>query len=77
MCNAGIRNLIRDNKLFQIPSLMQAGRAEGQQLMETAAKELALKRKITRDDAIRITDNPRLFDDVSQAGTKPTASAAR
>jgi twitching motility protein PilT len=68
LCNAAIRNLIRENKLFQIPSMMQAGRAEGQQLMEVAAKELALKKKITRDEAIRVSNNPKLFDDVARPG---------
>lgn len=64
LCNSAIRNLIRENKLFQIPSMMQAGRAEGQQLMEVHAKDLALKKVIARDVAIQITNNPKLFDDV-------------
>jgi len=64
ICNAAIRNLIRENKLFQIPSMMQAGKSEGQQLMEVSAKELALARKINREEAIRIANNPKLFDDV-------------
>jgi twitching motility protein PilT len=73
LCNAAIRNLIRENKLFQIPSMMQAGKAEGQQLMEVHAKELALMKKITRDDAVRLTNNPKLFDDVV-AGSRPMPS---
>lgn len=64
LCNAAIRNLVRENKLFQIPSMMQAGRAEGQQLMEVHAKDLALKKVIARDVAMQITNNPKLFDDV-------------
>jgi twitching motility protein PilT len=66
LVNAAIRNLIRENKLFQIPSMMQAGKAEGQQLMANAAKELALRRKISREDAMRIANDPKLFDDVPQ-----------
>jgi twitching motility protein PilT len=71
ICNPAIRNLIRDNKLYQIPSMMQSGRAEGQVLMESSAKDLALKRKITRDEAMRIANNPKLFDDVPRAGAPP------
>ena len=71
LVNPAIRNLIRENKLFQIPSLMQAGRSEGQQLMEVGAKDLALKKKITREEAIRITNNPKLFDDVPRPGMPP------
>ncbi len=68
LVNPAIRNLVRDNKLYQIPSIMQTGRAEGQQLMESAAKELAIKKKISRDEAIRISNNPKMFDDVPRPG---------
>ncbi len=72
LCNSAIRNLIRESKLYQIPSMMQAGKGEGQQLMEMAAKELALKRKISREQAINLTNNPKLFDDVPGGGPRPT-----
>ena len=68
LCNPAIRNLIRENKLFQIPSMMQSGKGEGQQLMGVHAKDLALKRKITREEAIRIANDPKLFDDVPDRG---------
>ncbi|MES2644062.1 MAG: type IV pilus twitching motility protein PilT [Myxococcota bacterium] len=68
LCNPAIRNLIRDNKLYQIPSIMQAGRADGQVLMESSLKDLAIRRKISREEAVRITNNPKLFDDVPRPG---------
>ncbi len=71
LCNPAIRNLIRENKLFQIPSMMQAGRAEGQQLMEVSAKDLAIRKKITREEAMRISNNPKLFDDMPRPGPAP------
>ncbi len=72
ICTPAVRNLIRENKLYQIPSLMQTGRNDGMQTMESAAKELALKRKISREVAVSLTNNPRLFDDVSTgAGPRP------
>ena len=70
--NAAVRNLIRENKLFQIPSMMQAGRGEGMQTMEAAVKDLALKKKVTREAAMQLVNNPKLFDDVvSSAGPPP------
>ncbi len=69
LCNSAIRNLIRENKLFQIPSLMQTGKGEGQQLMEVAAKNLAIAKKITREQAVTLTNNPKLFDDLGPGGT--------
>jgi twitching motility protein PilT len=72
--NAAIRNLIRENKLFQIPSIMQGGRAEGQQLMRDAVKGLALNRKISKEEALRIANDPNLFDDESPRPSRPPAA---
>lgn len=74
LCNSAIRNLIRENKLYQIPSMMQAGKGEGQQLMEGALKNLAIQRKITRETAMQVSNNPRLFDDMPRPGA-PTMGA--
>ena len=38
MVNSAIRNLIRENKLYQIESSMQAGKSEGMQTMEMALR---------------------------------------
>ena len=73
LCNTAIRNLIRENKLFQIPSMMQAGKGEGQQLMEMAAKTLALTRKITKEQAVTLTNNPKLFDELPGAPQRTLA----
>jgi twitching motility protein PilT len=66
--NAAVRNLIRENKLHQVASVMQAGRQEGMQTMDMAARDLVQRRRISREDAIRITNNPRLFDEPGVAG---------
>lgn len=65
---SAIRNLIRENKLYQIPSMLQAGRGEGQQTMAMAVKDLALNRKITREAAMQLANDPKLFDDVPPMG---------
>ena len=69
MVNAAIRNLIRENKLIQIPTIMQAGRGDGQQTMAAAVKELAIKKRISREAAMQIVNDPKLFDDVPASGT--------
>ena len=68
MVNPAIRNLIRENKLFQIESSMQAGKGEGMQTMETALRELALRREISREQAILACGNPDMFsnDDIGR-----------
>lgn len=50
--NSAIRNLIREAKPHQIPSIIQTSRAVGMLTMDDALAELYDQRKITRDDAI-------------------------
>ena len=46
-----IGNLIREGKTFQIPSLLQTGRAEGMQTMEQAVRALLQSGAITEETA--------------------------
>ncbi|HZG56054.1 type IV pilus twitching motility protein PilT [Paenibacillus sp.] len=46
-----VANLIRTEKVHQIRSIMQTGRAQGMQTMETALRELVQQRIITMDAA--------------------------
>ena len=50
ICNTAIRNLIRENKIFQIPNIMQTARAEGMIVMENYMKTLAMEKKISSVD---------------------------
>lgn len=60
--NRAIRNLIRENKLHQIPSSMETGKGAGMQTMEMALKESVRRRQISRDQAMIFSNNPRLFE---------------
>ncbi len=76
--NPAIRNLIRENKLFQIPSMLQAGKGDGQQTMAMAVKDLAIRKKITREAAMQLANDPKLFDDVVAPGpARPPTPMAR
>ena len=51
--NSAIRNLMREDKIHQIPSLMQSGQAEhGMMTFNQSLARLVLRGKITRDTAI-------------------------
>jgi twitching motility protein PilT len=67
--NAAVRNLIRENKLFQIQSVMQTGKMDGMQTMEEHLRDLAVRRVITRKLAMTIANNPRMFDDEESRST--------
>ncbi len=63
IATSAIRNLIRENKLHQIPSIMQASKGDGMMLMENSIKKLVDNGTVSRQRAMSITNNPRLFDE--------------
>jgi twitching motility protein PilT len=60
-----VRNLIREGKIHQLPSIIQTSQGVGMRLMETSLIELAEKGTITRDMAIEKSSNPDLFKNVT------------
>ncbi|MCB0326717.1 MAG: PilT/PilU family type 4a pilus ATPase [Bdellovibrionales bacterium] len=51
--NLSLANLIRDAKTFQIPSILQTGKALGMKNMEAALMELVQENLITREEMIK------------------------
>mgnify|MGYP001331154406 FL=1 len=51
VCNNAIGNLIRDGKIFQIPSAMQTGKKLGMQTLDDAIQELLVKKWISPEEA--------------------------
>lgn len=56
-----VRNLIREGKIHQIPSVMQTSQGVGMQTMEMHLRELVDKNLITKESAIEKTSNPDMF----------------
>jgi len=61
LCNPAIRNLIRDGKHYQIPSIMQISQGQGMQLMDADLARLVKAGVITREDAESRTQDLQLF----------------
>lgn len=57
----GIRNLIREQEIEQIPTLMQTGKQFGMKLMDTSLKELYQQGLITEEVALSKAKNPGEF----------------
>jgi len=53
-----IRNLIRENKAYQIPTYMQVGTKDSMQTMEWALQKLVVSGTITRESALAHANNP-------------------
>jgi twitching motility protein PilT len=58
-----LANLIKGEKTFQIPSIMQTGRSIGMQRMDDAIMDLRKAGKITPETAYEYADNKRAFSD--------------
>ncbi|RME87463.1 MAG: twitching motility protein PilT, partial [Zetaproteobacteria bacterium] len=56
-----IRNLIRENKVPQMVSVMQTSQKEGMQTLDWHLMQLVKQRKITREAALEKAQNKKLF----------------
>jgi twitching motility protein PilT len=56
-----IRALIRDDKIHQIYSAMQAGKKFGMQTMNDALFQLYTSREVTQDECERVSSDPKEF----------------
>ena len=61
IATTAIRNLIREDRIYQIPSVMQAGGVEGMQTLDQDLQRLVSQGKIQRSAAAHIAENPKLF----------------
>jgi twitching motility protein PilT len=62
MANTAIRNLIREDKIYQIPSVIQSGGKEGMQSLDQDLMRLLHKGMLDRETCHAIADNPKLFE---------------
>ena len=59
ICTAAIRAVIRDEKIHQIYSLMQAGKKHGMQTMNDALQLLYMKGDVTLEEALKRSPDPQ------------------
>ena len=71
-----ISNLIREGKIFQIPSIMQTSRSMGMRLMNDSLLELVKAGKVDADEALsKSNDKNTLMTQLRQAGVQFSATA--
>jgi twitching motility protein PilT len=66
--NNAVRNLIREGKIFQIPSVMQTSQGEGMQTLDAALSTLVRSNQITAEEAMKRTHEPEEFARLLQNG---------
>lgn len=73
-----LRNLIREDKTAQILSIIQTGAQHGMQSLDQSLRDLVMQGMLSREEAMKKSSNPRLFDAAGMSGTSgPAASTAR
>jgi twitching motility protein PilT len=61
ICTPAIRSLIRETKVHQIESAMQAGKKYGMQTLNDALYQLYVGREVVKEECLRVTSNPNEF----------------
>jgi twitching motility protein PilT len=61
VCTAAIANMIREDRTFQIPSMMQIGVKQGMRLMEQSLLDLVKKGLIKPEEALARVENAHEF----------------
>jgi twitching motility protein PilT len=62
-----IANLIREQKTFQIPSMMKIGRTQGMQTFDDALKDLVREKKVSPETAYMAAEVKQDFEDLVSA----------
>jgi len=66
VATVAIRNLIREGKTFQIPSLLQTGQQFGMQCLDIHLKDLVAKGLISKEEAVKKALDPKAFGDLPE-----------
>lgn len=61
IANSAIRNLIREEKVHQMPATIQMGRKDGMISLDQSLKELMVEGKISREEAIKKAIDKKVF----------------
>ncbi len=61
IANSAVRNLIREEKTYQIPSVIQSGTKEGMQSRDQSLYNLVMNGLLDRSVAERVADNDKMF----------------
>ena len=76
MATPAIRNLIRESKAHQLPSVIQTSASAGMQTMDQALRDLYQKGLISYDEALTRAMNPDELKNMISTATRPKSQAS-
>jgi twitching motility protein PilT len=58
ICNSAVRNCIRENRIHELPNIIETSKAHGMVMLDESIKALCLNGLITRQQALERSNNP-------------------
>jgi len=78
LCTSAVRNCIRENRIYEIPNIIETSRRLGMQSMDLSIADMYFKGFIDREEAIMRSSNPTKMDkQLSPAGRLEAANAKK
>ena len=62
LCTSAVRNCIRENRIYEIPNIIETSRRMGMQSMDHSIAEMYMKGYIDREEAVMRSSNPAKMD---------------
>src|SRR6059058_2270496 len=62
LCTPAVRNCVRENRVFEIPNVIETSRALGMQTLDSSIKQLFVNGYISREDAIAQAAHPEKLE---------------
>ncbi len=62
LCTPAVRNCVRENRIFEIPNIIETSRAMGMQTLDSSIKQLYVNGYISREDAVAQAAHPEKLE---------------
>lgn len=76
LCTSAVRNCIRENRIYEIPNIIETSRRMGMQSMDNSIENMYLKGFIDREEAIMRSSSPGKMDKKLPSSVGANAVAA-
>jgi twitching motility protein PilT len=62
LCTPAVRNCVRENRIFEIPNIIETSRALGMQTLDSSIKQLFVNGYVSREDAVAQAAHPEKLE---------------
>jgi twitching motility protein PilT len=77
LCTSAVRNCIRENRIYEIPNIIETSRRMGMQNMDHSIAEMYSKGYIDREEAISRSHNPGKMEKLLPSAPEPQLAEAK